>query len=154
MGELRRSDIYSVIMDYRKSAEDLLRIGQYWSINPIIRERRFEQELVDKIKVIDMQIIEGMPWTRENDDVVPYLLQLGVRPATLSEVLTLDIKLYPNLLDNLYAKNVLALGSPWKNHFGDVVVPGLAGFRNVRRVCLYSDRQTSFALQRLAVVLL
>jgi len=113
------SMVYSVIVDYNKTVEEMVLAGHYnWS-NSNINSRNFPFNGTGKVSVI-CELVHLDKVVRSKD-VLSYMEANSLRPATVEELLMFGVT-YP---DTQREFSIMCLGSSWSTPVGNCNVPYL-----------------------------
>lgn len=128
-------NLFSAIVDYSRSLEDMITAGQYTWVNDDITEKHFP---IPKPPVglptkaeIKLELIHFNK-VMTSDKVLAELKKQGLRPATLPELLAFGEK-YPEKQREF---TIVALCSVWRSFDGGRRVPCLWGGSDWRRLSL------------------
>jgi hypothetical protein len=123
-------DFFPVSVDYTRSVEEMVRVGEYnWS-NPDINRKNFPLQIRGKIEV-KVGLIRFNRYVA-SDEVLRELDKQGLRAATLPELLSLGEQ-HPGLQRQF---PVVALGSVWHRRCEDRRVACLWGHSDCRKLGL------------------
>jgi len=127
----QRENTYTVTVDYGRTVEEMVEVGQYdWS-NDNITSRNFPLPSEKGEENVEVEIIY-FDRSISSEDAVAEMTKRGLRPATLAELLALGEQ-YPELQREA---PIVALGSVWQDRGGDRGVPCLDGFGRERYLAL------------------
>lgn len=132
----RTADIYSVTVDYTIPLADMVAAGKYDWVNSEITAEHFPTKGEGRVEVkISLACFNRV---MESNEVITELDKLGLRPATLPELLAFGAK-YPDVQRGF---PVVALGSVWRDADGSRGVPCLSGDGSERLLSLdwFGDR--------------
>ena len=119
-------NIYLLSVDYGRSVEDGVRAGRYDWANSDINSRNFPTERKGPAEVE----VELVHFNRgiSTDEALGELDRMGYRPAEVHELLAFGEK-YPEVQIEF---PVVALGSVWRDRYGNRVAPCLLGLGSER----------------------
>ncbi len=110
---LKPFNVYTLTINYTRSVEDGIRAGKYeWSSSDITSSHFPSEET--GTKEVSIELIH-FGRDMETNEVLSELDKMGLRPATLKELLTLGEK-HPDLQREF---PIIALGSVWRDPGGD-----------------------------------
>jgi len=111
-----------LVIDYTKTIEQAIADGNYDWKNADITAKNFPISLEMIEKKIEVSIkLFNFNCDISSEDAISKIDKAGYRPATLVELLVLGF-LFPELQRRF---PIVALGSLWRNAFGDLCVPYL-----------------------------
>lgn len=124
-------DTYMVTIDYDMPLADMIEVGSYDWVNDDITAKPFPPNKRESCKVELYVLHFGRDMTTK--EVLAELDKRDLRFAELPELLALGAA-HPDLQRKF---PLVALGSEWRRRDGDVGVPSLCGYGDVRRLFLY-----------------
>lgn len=138
--------IRPVTVDYSRTLEDMIAAGHYNYVNERIIPRNFPLTGEGQVE-LDLCLVH---FNRDitSEEAIKELEKMGMRPATLPELLALGEK-YP---EEQRQHPIIALGNVWRCPFGHRHVPFLARWRDKRKLRLsWFDGSWSASCRFLAV---
>lgn len=142
----QKENLFLVSINYDLSVEAMVRAGDYDYQNSDITERNFPSE-EKGTRELELHLVH-FNRVMSSDDVKRELAKLGLRPATLKELLAFgalykeEQRKYP----------IVALGSVWQYWDGNRDVPYLVGYSGYRDLNLRWDDADWFELYRFLAV--
>ncbi len=124
------SNTFMVTVDYAKSLPEMIKAGNYGYANEDITPKNFPITGEGKVDLEIVLVHFGKDI--ESDDVLAELDKLGLRAATLPELLALG-ETHPKVQREF---PIIALGSVWANRDGDRDVPCLGDWGDRRELVL------------------
>jgi hypothetical protein len=132
---------YSVTVDYSRSLEQLIENGNYYFSNKYINDRNFESTETGKTQV-DIYLVK-FDHHIGSKTAIKEMKAMGLRPATLKELLSLGIE-YPKFQ---LRYPITALGSTWYHSSdGTLCVPNLTSsvFRRELYLTIWAGGWSSY----------
>lgn len=122
---------YVVTVNYALSLEEMITAGRYDWKNDNITGKHFSVK-GEGMADVEIQLVH-FDCVMDSNEVIRELDKMGLRPATLPELLAFGAK-FPEIQRQF---PVVALGSVWRRLFGDRFVPFLYGYGDGRDLNLH-----------------
>lgn len=119
-----------IAIDYGKSVEELVRAGRYDYANSDVTAKNFPPQGKGTAQ-LDAVLVHLNRYV-ESEEVLAELEKVGLRAGTLQELLAFGVQ-YPNVQREY---PIVALGSVWRDPYGDRYVPYLWGRGSERHLDL------------------
>lgn len=113
--------IYSIVIDYGKSIEEMVRLGKYDRASDVITSKHFPTKRTGKAE-FEIKLFH-FDRNISSEDAIKEMDEKGYRPAECCELLAFGAK-YPDVQREFL---IVALGSAWQDRFDRRVVAVLLG---------------------------
>lgn len=120
------SSSYSVTVNYNLAVKKLIKAGKFYCVKRGTTSHRFSSNEKGVVEVL-VSLVNFNCCNIEYKDALKELDRHGLRPATLKELLTLIVA-----QPDLHNDPIVALGSTWRDFYGDTYVPYLYSYGSGR----------------------